>query len=375
MLVRFVNLRCARVAAIAVVFALLGISSSAVAAPQSTQIDEARERAEIAREKLDALAADLEMRTEDYFEVEAELDLTGERIEQTEAQLDVATRELDAAESKLNGRVSAIYRNGQIDLVAVFVGATDFRDFVTRLDLMRRVGRSDATLVGDVKHAREEIERTRSALERRRDEQLVLRDRARDRYRKMQTSVAAQKSYIAKLDATLTKLIAEEKARQEELARKRAAEAARLASTANVGRAGRAFEPSALGDPHASVVDLARRYVGKTPYVWGGTSPSGFDCSGLAQYCYAELGVSLPRTSRSQYRVGAYIPPNRLDLLQPGDLVFFGYGGNPSLVHHVAIFSGGGMMVHAPQTGEMVSETSLMSRIATRGDYVGAVRP
>lgn len=358
-----------------VIAALLCAPVVASAAPTNAKIRAARDQAAQARGRLDDLTADLEERTEDYFEVLAELEATDERIARAEAELEVASGQLDAAEVKLNARASAIYRKGSIDLVSVVVGATDFRDFVTRLDLMRRVGRSDATLVGDVKSAKSRIEETRSGLERRRAEQLVLRDRAKARQREMDAAVAAQKSYLAKLDGNLKRLIAEERARQEELARRRAAEAARLAASGNRGRAGRDFDPNALGEPHPRVVELAREYVGKTPYVWGGTTPDGFDCSGLVQYCYREIGIELPRTSRTQYRVGAYIPPDRLDLLRPGDLVFFGRDGDPNRVHHVAIFSGDGMMVHAPQTGEMVSETSLLARIASRGDYVGAVRP
>jgi cell wall-associated NlpC family hydrolase len=95
----------------------------------------------------------------------------------------------------------------------------------------------------------------------------------------------------------------------------------------------------------------------------------------LVQYCYNKIGITIPRTSRLQYRTGAYIPPDRLDLLAPGDLVFFGYGGNPGAVHHVAMYVGDGKMIHAPQAGQLVSQSSLLERISRRGDYVGACRP
>jgi cell wall-associated NlpC family hydrolase len=109
--------------------------------------------------------------------------------------------------------------------------------------------------------------------------------------------------------------------------------------------------------------------------VWGGSTPSGFDCSGLVQYVYERLGIDLPRTSREQYHAGAFIPANRLDLLQPGDLVFFGYDGDPERVHHVGMYVGDGNFIHAPGTGDHVVVASLTGRIAARGDYVGAVRP
>lgn len=351
-------------------------AESASAVPQTAQIEKAQADAEKARERLDDLAAELEERTEDYLEIEDELARTRALISRTESELEAALTELDSAEARLNGRASAIYRNGAIDVISVFVGATDFRDLVTRIDLMRRIGHTDATLVGAVKDAKARIESTQSSLERRREEQTVLRDRAREAQSSMQSAVTRQQEYLDTLDSRVKKLVAEEKARQERLARERAAAAARLAAqSGGVGRAGRDFDPEALGAPHPEAVAVARRFVDKVWYQWGGTTPAGFDCSGLVLYCYREVGVSLPRTSRQQYRVGAYIPPDRLDLLEPGDLVFFGRDGDPNRVHHVGMYIGGGSMIHAPQTGEKVSVGSLTGRIASRGDYVGAVRP
>ncbi|ACU53111.1 NLP/P60 protein [Acidimicrobium ferrooxidans DSM 10331] len=84
------------------------------------------------------------------------------------------------------------------------------------------------------------------------------------------------------------------------------------------------------------------------PYVWGGSSPAtGFDCSGLVQWAYAQAGVELPRTAAEQQTVGTLVPS--LAAAQPGDLVFY---GNPA--YHVAIYAGNGMVVQAPMTGENV---------------------
>jgi cell wall-associated NlpC family hydrolase len=93
------------------------------------------------------------------------------------------------------------------------------------------------------------------------------------------------------------------------------------------------------------------------------------------QYCYRAIGISLPRTSRSQFTVGRFIPRSRTDLLRAGDLVFFGTGGDAGKIHHVGMYAGGGSFIHAPYSGGNVMYSSLTSRIATRGDYVGAVRP
>ena len=97
------------------------------------------------------------------------------------------------------------------------------------------------------------------------------------------------------------------------------------------------------------VVEIARKQVG-TPYRFGGTSPSGFDCSGLVRYVYAQVGVSLPHNAAKQYRYGS---PVSRDRLEPGDLVFF------DRLRHSGIYIGGGRFIHARQTGKHVSIASL----------------
>lgn len=104
------------------------------------------------------------------------------------------------------------------------------------------------------------------------------------------------------------------------------------------------------------VVQLAKQFLG-TPYRYGGSAPGGFDCSGLTSYVYRQLGYSINRVAHDQLANG--IPVNKADLI-PGDLVLFKRAGN-AYVHHVGIYAGNGMMIHAPQTGDVVKYTSIVT--------------
>jgi peptidoglycan DL-endopeptidase CwlO len=121
--------------------------------------------------------------------------------------------------------------------------------------------------------------------------------------------------------------------------------------------------PSSLETPDAvvgstasgsAIVSEASKFLG-VPYLWGGESPSGFDCSGLVQYVFGQLGVEVPRGSVDQSEVGT--PVASLSEAQPGDLLFFEPGQNgapPGKPGHVAIYIGNGEMIDAPETGETV---------------------
>lgn len=97
----------------------------------------------------------------------------------------------------------------------------------------------------------------------------------------------------------------------------------------------------------SAIISYAQSFIG-VPYVWGGSTPSGFDCSGLVQYVYAHYGVNLPRVTTAQENAGTVIP---VSAAQPGDLYFWGAKGSS---YHVAIATGGGSFIHAPEPGESV---------------------
>ena len=114
------------------------------------------------------------------------------------------------------------------------------------------------------------------------------------------------------------------------------------------------------------VVGIAMQYLG-TPYVWGGASPGGFDCSGLTKAAYDAGGIILPRTAHAQFHSGPRVPDG--SSLLPGDLVFY---GTPASISHVALYLGNGKMIHAPTFGSPVQIDNYRHPNDT---YVGATRP
>lgn len=121
--------------------------------------------------------------------------------------------------------------------------------------------------------------------------------------------------------------------------------------------------PSSKGQ---AIVNAAAKYIG-VKYVYGGSSPSGFDCSGLVQYACKQVGISVNRTSRAQYSNGVAVSKSNL---QAGDLVFFSKGSG---ISHVGIYAGNGQVIHSPRPGKSVCYIPL-STICGYSTYVGARR-
>lgn len=116
--------------------------------------------------------------------------------------------------------------------------------------------------------------------------------------------------------------------------------------------------------------DWAIQQLGK-PYVWGGTGPNGFDCSGLVLRAWEAAGVTIPRVTVDQVHAGTNVPP---DALAPGDLLFYDTGGYPGPPSHVTMYVGDGQMIHAPRTGQPIRFDDVANTYYA-GKFMSAVRP
>jgi murein DD-endopeptidase len=134
-----------------------------------------------------------------------------------------------------------------------------------------------------------------------------------------------------------------------------------------LGLAGCATAPVASDSVGHRAAATALQQVG-TPYRYGGSTPAGFDCSGLVHYAYTSAGVSIPRTTTGQW---SKLPPVAERDMRPGDLVFFNIEGKMS---HVGMYIGDGRFVHAPSTGKRVAVEDLGSRYYSRA-FIRAGRP
>ena len=322
-------------------------------------------------------------------EVEAKKAETEARIRETESDLHVKIEEYGE-------RLRAMYKQGNSGMISAILGAESLADFIARAEAIIQFAKIDRQLLDEIEEMKAALENEKSALQKNIDDLQVLKaanekDMAEAEVKKSEADeklalleeeerkiagdlsnletmlISTSKSIIDdsassddQLNAAITELrnirtrIITDKADEEvvryiekakAILKERKLARERAQASSNAGYTGSASVSS------SAIVNKAYQYLG-VRYVWGGTTPSGFDCSGFIQYVYRSQGISLPRTSRAQAASGKYVS---IANAQPGDILYFGQ----SSVTHVGIYIGNGRMIHSPRPGKSVEIISI----------------
>ncbi|HLY85484.1 MAG TPA: NlpC/P60 family protein [Gaiellaceae bacterium] len=299
------------------------------------------------------------------------LDLVKRSLRANEYRLHVAKGNLHAAQQRVMDRLYSLYVDGSPSTIDVIAGAQSVSQMISRAESAQVLSNQDASLGRQAlgfEHAVQDRERQLQTLKSRREHTLT---ELQARKGTVQAALAQQKRLLASIHTTIQHLQQQEAARERAAraaaearlraqlaaqARQAAAQAAAAQASPSPPSSGVVSPPVSVpvGDPgvgHPQAASIALQYLG-VPYVWGGSTPSGFDCSGLVMYVYAQLGISLPHYTVAQWNATLPISQSQM---QPGDLVFFNGLG------HVGIYIGNGQFVDAPHTGSVVRIDSLGS--------------
>lgn len=312
--------------------------ASAVPSSASKQAE-----AQAALDKLNDMQATLDAASNNYSEAEAERAAAEQKVVEAEQQIQEETEKIKGYQEELGTRARSMYRTGGNTFLDVILGASTFEEFATNWNMLETMNENDAELVAKTKDSREKVEAAKVEYE---QQEQVAAEKA-DEAKRIKDEAEAT---TAQMQATYDSLSAEaqELMRQEEEARSAANAAAAQQAIAS-GNAGSSSSSPAASKPTNNskpqtvtgnvVVDRAYAQLGK-PYGWGAAGPKSFDCSGLVGYCLTgQMGNHWCTTDTIQGWTRVSNP-------QPGDICINS--------HHTGVYIGGGQMIHAPRTGEVV---------------------
>lgn len=338
-------------------FALVTVMSSPVlATPISGQAQNQQLEDKIfkATQKIEKYDMEIEHALDEIENNEKQLKIIEEETSFTEVNLKQLEKDLEQEQLLFNKRMRAMYISGFDVYLDVLFEAKSFSDFITRISALTDIIKFNNEITSSVKLKQEELNTKQVKLSEEKNKLLTLNEENTKKIAYFETTKAEQ-----------SKLIEETKQQEILLAPVVEETPPQTASIIQSEPSTSNQRPSRGGEAPVSsnaVLEYAYQFLG-TPYLWGGTTPAGFDCSGFTQYVYKNFGVSLGRTTKHQIKDGVAV--SRSDL-QPGDLVFYGEGGVPS---HMGIYVGNGKYIHAPQTGEVVKISKY-----DRPDYITARR-
>ncbi|MGN0038789.1 MAG: NlpC/P60 family protein [Coriobacteriales bacterium] len=317
-------------------------------APSAFGVTAAEKKQEVQaiKAKLDAMLEELDQAVDQYNAAQDAYRAANAKVEQAQGEIDATQKKIDSLQGHLETRATSMYRTGAMSYLDVLLGAASFDDFATVWDTLNTLNEDDADLVMETKQAKAKLEAAKRELDEQKAEAASQLETAKSYHKKIQSMTDRYESEYNSLSSEYRKLLQKEEAAERR--RQQQAASAYTPSTGGSGGGGGKHSGGGSSIPtNGSVVDYARSRIG-CPYVWGAEGPNSFDCSGLTMWCYAQVGISIPHYTESQYasakaRMSVYSAA-------PGDILYRS--------GHVAIYSGGGSYIHAPHTGATVCEVS-----------------
>ena len=375
---------------VAITSILLITIGTAFASPTS-QLNKSKQLYNDAVKKVEALEREVEALDSQIVDTMLEIEAIDKKVSDSKAAIvktegEIKTIETNIKEEeKLFGeRMEALYINGVTSYLDVVLEATSFSDFISRIDTVKTIIEYDNQIMDGLNTQKTTLANKKQGLEKEQANLVALQTESKNKLATLNKKKEEQGSLIANLESKQKLYASQIREYQAAIEQEQAQRAQQSSATSNnsskpskpntsnsSGNSSKPSKPSTgggqtqpdvpnRGDGSSSgmeIVNYAKRFLG-TPYVWGGTTPAGFDCSGFTSYVYRNAaGISIPRTSGSQANVGQYIGSK--GSLQPGDLVFFG-----SPTRHVGIYVGNGQYIHSPRTGDVVKISPL-----TRNDF------
>jgi peptidoglycan DL-endopeptidase CwlO len=357
------TLRLGRHALIPLVLALLVALAGGTAvgaAPAQPEAPNAAlaAKAKALQAKLDAQHAEVERLTERLNATEDRRDRLQRRLAALQARQRAAQKELEAAQAQLDEQARATYMNGPQWMLGELVGGANPSDAMRRIPMQKAALEARAAIVTDVRIRKAEVDSLNERVAADLAEAQLIHKRQDDERRQVQRLATQLQSTLDKIDEQLAGYLEAEAARSEA--------ARRAAFSGYMSGVGTVQSWLQAGPVARAAVRWALAQLGD-PYRWGATGPAMFDCSGLTSSAYRAAGVSIPRVSRAQWGAGPHV---QVSNLLPGDLVFYADNPrDPATIHHVGMYIGNGLMVHAPHTGDVVRVASIW-----RESYAGATR-